>query len=360
MSIHHERDPQKLVAYYDSLTIKPYDPVFVGEKRPGETLPPIESILTLNKDVEPFVIQASAQRTEFLGNDYDVLEFVHLSDNHAVLETWNRMVSYVNHYKDYISFALHTGDYCGGIQEEYHDCYVEGDPCQRPLLNCIGNHDTFSAASGTTGPEVPHRLLFSHTENWGVTFMPGEHSMTYYKDFPEANVRLVVLNLYYDLEAQAAWLREVLADTREKGLHLFTAMHEPSAAITHKLDVSFQTLTDFAPNETHIFDGMIADFKANGGIHIANLAGHNHADNFGYTDSGVLNVAVECASDWAGWSDGKRVRGTRTFDCFNVVSVDANRGILKLVRVGDNADYFLRIRRTLCYDYLQNKVIFNG
>ena len=78
------------------------------------------------------------------------------------------------------------------------------------------------------------------------------------------------------------------------------------------------------------------------------------------TDSGVLNVAVECASDWAGWSDGKRVRGTRTFDCFNVVSVDANRGILKLVRVGDNADYFLRIRRTLCYDYLQNKVIFNG
>ncbi|MBQ4623869.1 MAG: hypothetical protein IJB51_04935, partial [Clostridia bacterium] len=88
MSIHHERDPQKLVAYYDSLTIKPYDPVFVGEKRPGETLPPIESILTLNKDVEPFVIQASAQRTEFLGNDYDVLEFVHLSDNHAVLETW--------------------------------------------------------------------------------------------------------------------------------------------------------------------------------------------------------------------------------------------------------------------------------
>lgn len=361
MSIHQERDPQKLVAYYDSLTTKPYDPVFIGEKRPGEVLPPIESILTQNRDVEPFVIQASAQRTEFLGNDYDVLEFVHFSDLHATIENWNRLVEYVNHYKDYISFALHTGDYCGGIQEEYHDCYAEGLSCVRPILNCVGNHDTVSKnIPGTTDPALPHALLFGHTENWGVTFMPGASSMTYYKDFPQANVRLVVLNLYYDLAEQTTWLQTLLDDTLAKGLHLFTAMHEPSAAITRKLDVTFQTLTDFAPNRTHCFDAVLADFKARGGIHIANLAGHNHSDAFGLTDGGILNVAVECASDWAGWCDSKRVRGTKSYDCFNVVSVDTNRGILKLVRVGDNADYFLRIKRTLCYDYLRGRVIFNG
>ena len=90
MSIHQERDMGKLCQYYDSLTIKPYDPVYWCEHT-DEKLPPIESILSLNKDVEPFVIQASALRTEFLGNDYDILQFVHLSDLHANLEAWNRM-----------------------------------------------------------------------------------------------------------------------------------------------------------------------------------------------------------------------------------------------------------------------------
>ncbi|MBQ4050215.1 MAG: hypothetical protein IJD13_01160 [Oscillospiraceae bacterium] len=360
MSIHQERDMGKLCQYYDSLTIKPYDPVYWCEHT-DEKLPPIESILSLNKDVEPFVIQASALRTEFLGNDYDILQFVHLSDLHANLEAWNRMVEYVNHYKDYISFGLHTGDYCGGIQEEFHDCYVEGEPCVRPILNCVGNHDTVSGHTGKMeGPDIPHRQLFGHTENWGAVFMPGEYSMTYYRDFPESNIRLVVLNLYYDLEEQVEWLKRILDDTREKGMHLLTAMHEPSAQITDKFDVTFQSLNVTEPNDTHVFDAVIAEFKAKGGIHITNLVGHNHADNFGFTDNGVLNTIVECAADWAGWCDGKRVRGTRTYDCFNVVSVDVNRGIFKLVRVGDNADHYLRIKRTLCYDYIHGKVIFNG
>ena len=69
---------------------------------------------------------------------------------------------------------------------------------------------------------------------------------------------------------------------------------------------------------------------------------------------------VECGSDWAGWCDSKRIRGTKTYDCFNVVGVNVNAGILKLVRIGDNADYFLRTKRVLCYDYINKKLIFNG
>jgi len=105
---------------------------------------------------------------------------------------------------------------------------------------------------------------------------------------------------------------------------------------------------------------LLVEFKKAGGIHIANLAGHEHHDMFGYTDAGILNITVECATSWNGWCDSKRARGSKTFDCFNVVSVDPVLHIIKLVRVGDNADCYLRIKRTLCYDYIENKLIYNS
>ena len=361
-----KRTPQEIVAWYDSMTTKPYDPVFVGEKRPGETLPEIESILTLNKDMEPFVIQNSATRTEFLGNDYETLQFVHCSDVHAAIENWNRMVEYINHYSEYIHFGLHTGDYCGGMIEEYHDFYGEGTPCVRPILNCAGNHDTvpmFNANNlghNRVEKSVTHGLLFNHTENWDVNFMDCEYSMTYYKDFPNANVRLIVLDLYHDIEQQIVWLKQVFADAKEKGYHVMTAAHEPSDELTEKLDVTFQTLTQFSRSPKSVFEDTIAEFVADGGTFICHLAGHTHHDLMGFTEKGVLNVVVECGSDWAGWCDSKRIRGTKTYDCFNVVGVNVNAGILKLVRIGDNADYFLRTKRVLCYDYINKKLIFNG
>lgn len=64
------------------------------------------------------------------------LQFVHCSDSHTVAEPWSRMVEYVNHYKDYISFVLHTGDYCGGSREQYVDFYGTCAPCRRPIYNC--------------------------------------------------------------------------------------------------------------------------------------------------------------------------------------------------------------------------------
>ncbi len=356
-----KRTPAEIVAWYDSLSIKPYDPTFVGEKRPGEVLPPIESILSLNKDMEPFVIQNSAKRTEFLGNDYEPLQFVHCSDNHAALENWNRMVEYINHYSEYIQFGLHTGDYCGGFQGEYRDFYAEGTPCVRPFYNCVGNHDTVDVSWEKTDKKTTHDLLFNHTAGWDVTFMEGESSMTYYKDFPDSNVRLIVLDLYFDQEQQCAWLTERLNEAKALGYHVITAMHQPTAELVDKVDTTFQTIVPgYAKDPEVAFEAVIARFIAEGGTFICNLCGHLHHDCFAYTKNGVLNVVVECGADWAGWCEGWRVRGTKTYDAFNVVGVNVNQGVLKLVRIGDNSDYFLRAKRTMCYDYINKKVIFNG
>ena len=325
----------------------------------------ILSIMELNRDMESVMIQASAARTIFFKDQYEPLMFAHFSDVHAVPELWERIVAYMNHYSQWIPFALHTGDYCGGSQEQYVDFYNECLSCVNPILNCVGNHDTReSDAHPTSTKEVVHKLLFGNKDSWDVCFMPGEYSMTYYKDFPKSNLRLIVLDCYFDVPQQIAWLKDILEDGRQKGMHIITASHEITNPIVEKQNVTFQTLDNFESlsgnRARHPYDEVIAEFKADGGIHVCHLAGHEHSDMFGYTQRGVLNVVIECATSWPFWCDGKRIRGSRTYDCFNLVSVDVNQNLLKLVRVGNNADHYLRTKRVLCYDYTEKKVIFNG
>ena len=138
----------------------------------------IPSIIEQNKDMETFVVQGTATRVRFFGDKYQPLQFVHLSDAHAVPELWERMVEYVNYYCDFISFALHTGDYCGGSQQSYVDFYKKCSPCVRPILNCVGNHDTYKTCEILeSDKKTVHGMLFPKTDDWSVTFMEGECSM---------------------------------------------------------------------------------------------------------------------------------------------------------------------------------------
>ena len=327
-----------------------------------------DSIIELNRDVEPYVIQASASRSMFFkakfGDPYIPLQFVHLSDAHAVLDLWNRMTEYVNHYAEYLSFALHTGDYCGNSQSVYCDFYTDGIPCLRPRLNCVGNHDTYKSkfeVDPIQPKEITRDMLFKQTEAWGVEFMDVPASMTYRKEFPESNVRLLVLDNYYHQTEQLQWLADQLLDARQKGIFVITASHETTAHVHDSFGVSFHTANDYeglnGRQPTFEIEQEIVRFKELGGIHVCHLAGHHHHDLFGLTDAGVLNVAVPCATNWHHWCDGKRVKGTRTYDCFNVVAVDANLHHLKIVRIGDNCDHFLRPKHALCFDFKNNKVI---
>lgn len=353
---------QEIVRYFDGISVKPYDHVFQYPEPASGQLPEIPGVLELNRDVEPFLIQSTAFETPLMHRiRYEPLTFVHFSDVHAVLELWNRITEYINHYKEFIAFGLHTGDYCGDNQDQWHDFYTEGVACQRPILNCVGNHDTCAGPQWVKMPkEAAWKLLFARTEDWEATFLNCPYSMSYYRDFPDSNLRLIVLDQYFDQELQKQWLCQCLQDAQEKGLWVITAMHEPTAEIVESPNVTFHTLTQFSPLRETAFEDVLKEFVARGGNFICNFCGHEHHDLFGYTAGGVLNVAVECACDWAGWCDGKRVRGTKTYDCFNVVTIDTDLHVLKLVRVGNNADYYLRKKQVLCYDYQNRSVIFNG
>lgn len=325
----------------------------------------IPSVAELNRDMEPYVIQASVGRNPRFGDKHKVLQFVHFTDVHHMLENWNRIVEYVNTYSEYIQFALHSGDYCGCSHTEYYcDLYGKGEPCVRPILNCLGGHDVIeSYANQTSTPEETYPLCFPKENDWDAVFMPGEYSMNYYKDFPESNLRLIVLDQYFAGEKQDVWLREVLDDALEKGFHVVTSAHMCTHPIVKEEEGTFHTADDFftlrpkAPESNA--DHIIAAFREKGGMHVCHLSGDLHTDHFGFTEHGVLQVVAPCATPNPVWSDGTRVRGTRTYDCFNVVAVDTDRKLLKLVRIGNQLDHYLRPRRAMCWDYGRGKLISN-
>ena len=330
-----------------------------------------DNIIEQNRDVESFVVQGASGRCRPFKDKYKPLQFVHFADVHDKPEQWNRIVEYVNYYKDYISFAIHTGDYCGSSQLQYTDFYGECHRCERPIYNCVGNHDTEADESWSKGkPNMSskqgvYEKIFNHPDDWGsVQYMDGEYSMTYYLDIEASGIRVVVLDNYYDIAEQQEWLRSVLADANAKGCHVLTAVHEITDYISSPVDTTFHTANDYLPiigvDKKNPFEDIIADFIDEGGIHICNLAGHHHYDMFGFTQRGVLNCAVECATTWDGWCDGRRIKETRTQDSFNVVGIDVNIGVLKLIRVGNNADIFLRRKQTMSYDYINKKLIYNG
>ncbi len=322
------------------------------------------NIIELNRDLEPFIIQGASNRSASFGDKHKPLQFVHCSDMHARPDHWNRMIEFINYYKDYIQFAIHSGDYCGGHQGVFADMYHECDECLRPIYNCVGNHDTMPPDTSTgddigTAPRSEvHRMLFGDQyRSWDANFMECEYSTAYFRDFTDSNIRMIVLDHYYNIEEQKLWLKALLDEAMEKQIHVITVIHEPSANITEPVETNFHSINKWRGENKTKFEDTISDFVKRGGILVANLAGHTHHDFFGYTAGGVLNSVVESGTSWKYWCDADRVEGTRTFDAFNVMSVDTDLGILKLIRVGNNTDNFLREKKVFCYDYLNKKII---
>ena len=320
-------------------------------------------IISLNKDLEPFIVQASEGLGSKFADTTKPLVFTHFSDVHTRQELWDRIIEFNNYYSDYLNFSIHTGDYCGANQNNYINLYAGGKECDIPVFNCVGNHDTYIDNNGTIGTkEKTKQLIFPKTDGWNVTFMNIANSMTYYKDFPTQKIRFIVLDYYFDIDAQCTWLLERLNGATALGYHVVTCMHEMTNVITNKLNTTFQTIDNFEAlggNKYSVskFDAVIGDWIKTGGIHVANFAGHEHSDFIGYTDNNVLNICVQAATDDTVWTDGKRVKGTRTWDCFNVVAVETSTGTLKLVRIGNNSDHYLREKRVLTYDYINKNII---
>lgn len=321
----------------------------------------------LNAEMKPFVQSLKKSyppnAKSVYSQQYSPLSILHFSDIHRKQELWKRIMDYADANSSYIDFALHTGDYCDADQSSYTDLYAVQTPESVVVYNCIGNHDAYITMEDGINPDksVAYNKLFNHTSGWDVTYEQDiNYSMTYYKDFTESNIRLIVLDNYYDVQQQCVWLANVMNDAKERGLSVVTAAHQLTAPPSEKVDATFQTLMPFSWIATTDFDAVIGTAIQNGCNHIVHLAGHEHTDWFYRTANGVLNCAVECATTYLGWTEGDRVANTKSMDCFNVTAIDTELHTIKIARIGHNTDSYNREKNVLSYDYANDEVLWNG
>lgn len=331
-------------------------------------------VVELNKDVEPYVLQFGREISSHTSseNTYKRATFLHFSDIHAKADLWNRICDYMNAYDDIIPFAVHTGDYVSNdlTASEIVDLYGIRKP-KNPILNVVGNHDCYP--SGTTSPtataQTVKNVLYASVslaaDGWNVTMGTESNAMYWYKDIAESGIRIIAIDQYHWNATQKAWFESALSNAKTNAYAVVTCMHTPITTDVEDIGSSFWTKDAWVVNDTYTGDMVeirrcITDFVSGGGTHIVNLCGHIHSDQIGtLTDDGIFQIRVATSGGNDLWTDFNRVKFTKTYDCFNVMQIDRNLGLIKIVRIGCNTDDHLQGKNVLCYDYVSKKIISN-
>lgn len=298
---------------------------------------------------------------------------IHFSDLHGCDENLSRIVTFRNRYGAYVDDALHTGD-C--VQEEMAD----GNPWNRvvgadALMNTVGNHDVRIGPEESAGQEDTYRLLMdSYVEGWGVVQPAGVRkkgsphyaACYYYKDYPAPGIRLVVLDGMHYSKVQEAWFEDCLSDALSRGLLVVAANHFPPRKGLLPLVSGFTERNESLEEEAErrLSDSAFAAVDAfldRGGTFVCWLGGHAHQDFVGPVRGHERQFQI--LVDKAGWPDWfmeeDRTRGTAFQDSFNLLTVNPDRGIFVIDRIGCTRDQYLRGKHLFVYDYRNREVIVN-
>lgn len=330
-----------------------------------------------------------------LGN-IPYLNFLHISDTHGSINALNAIKIFNKLKKDgYCHFMMHTGDICASYPRDNtkesflnHMSEASGD-----ILLTAGNHDVGSTNVAVsycyTDAEYHDEILSYMLNRTTVTNNP-EGKNYYYKDFTDNKIRFIVLYEYetdFELDpndptklkyirgnnaysqAQIDWLITALS-TLPSGYGVIIAKHEP-LNIRGTTDNSFNSLplqghrsgqgyvsSDMIPdivqafidkttiNRTYAQTGGIvttlvanANFANTNGEFICYVDGHTHADGVSfladYPEQLELNIACDNFHYLHG-NDSKNIQGTLLQDVLNYVSVDPNKGIIHILRIGND------------------------
>ena len=300
-----------------------------------------------------------------------------LTDIHGHQENLQRFTEFVAKYKSYTDDLLCLGDMVAASWADSMDFWNNVKGSEKILLT-IGNHDTCLIGEGQdsiwdyySGKQAYDRYFAPYIQNWNVSQPENanENGYCWYcKDYLESKVRLVVLDCMYiekdTAKAQLSWFTNVLSDAKDKGLSVVAAKHYPFNVVQDKDNNTFNNL-DTSPywgnpkDSIKDFLDAINNFISGGGEFICWLNGDSHYD-FQGTIEGYPNqyaIALENALLDSTWGDSVRLRGTKSQDSFNYVTFDTNSKLIKIVRVGNNSDRYLRAKNYICYDYKNKKII---
>ena len=282
------------------------------------------------------------------------------------------------------------------------------------ILNVIGNHDT-SERSGYTpaehhwtdhvGNDAYDKFIKPWVDSWGVQ-QPADAEENgycyYYKDWECARytsdsrtkihiVRLVVVDAMAlflassnsenvpDNDPQMVWLENLLDDSKPTAtdstdtyFHIVLASHY--GYISQRVLCAFSSLyngssltaglgVDSSPFMKPVME-LIGNYVAEGGRFVCCLAGHVHKDIFGtynfvHDNNGVqttyrlpvLRIDTANATTQAYFSDIARSSADKSYDLFNIFSIDVYRRRFCVMRVGADLDSLLHHIGTMTYSY---------
>ena len=291
------------------------------------------------------------------------LVLLHFSDIHAQANNLLRIKEFFSHYSQYINDVICTGDL---LFNKWSDDFTYWENANvGDFMITIGNHETTTDAS-TWGnvpmADVNARFIAPYIGNWGVQHQTGKNY--YYKDYTTQKIRLIVIDPYYDETAQTTWLESVLNDALTSELSVVIAEHNPFPTYT-PLQTSFVSPYDTGVgalgNKIAAYMELVQNFHNNGGNFICWLCGHMHRDAVAksVTYPNQLMVAVPATKIAESGNDDKRIAGTKSQDCFNVVSINPTHKTITIIRIGSDLDSLLRHKGTLCVNYENKEILWN-
>ena len=297
---------------------------------------------------------------------YKPLVLLHFADIHNDDVNLQRVVDFLNKYKNNLDDVFLNGDIAGGSWNHYSDAFNKILTSNK-ILCSIGNHDVYkyNGTDATATAKQSYDRYFANIKSWGVTEPDSNaNKCYYYKDYPSSGIRFIVLDcMHYDTE-QNNWFKATLADALASKKSIITAQHIPVADPT---STEATTPYDTPFNSIDHKDGSIADdgqvnaiedFINKGGEFITWLFGHSHSSFCGkLKDKNQNYIIVGGAQFTVNWNDTIRNSDDYSRDLFDVMSFDTKSKTISVKRIGANYDRFMRKRNAMCIDYANFKLL---
>lgn len=256
-------------------------------------------------------------------------------------------------------------------------------------LTVLGNHDTAlfnynsssESASGTNKwyalpKEIARSVYFDpFLSKWNVVSPDG--ALYWYKDYTNAKIRMIGIDMAYWDSDEKAWLANTLSDARNANYSVILLSHYVLAPFTGNLETPFTNLT--SPDSTGVYassgTGQFGQYTVGDAneilipyrdIIICNLCGHYHMDKFGFSaldntaGKQLLTIQIDQCGAARAVNNSARVSGTDSKYLFNVITFDTTLKIIKIIRIGCDYDDYLRHKKTLCYNYDTETFIVKG
>ena len=324
-------------------------------------------ILEKNPALKTILIQSNKNEGDF--KNAPIFSIIHFSDIHGHAVNLSRIADLRQKLGEELQDVVCTGDI---VTNKYSDGMEWWDKFGgKPILTCIGNHDCtegtdYFMTSDHTQEELYSRYIRPYAETWGEGVVTVENKSYYYKDYSEHKIRLIALNCFLkDGEAaeQNTWLINALNSANISKYTVIIITHM-NAQNLKKINCTFNTSHDIYSYDggLELYEKSVQNFIDEGGDFCCWLAGHTHKDYVLQSNIYPRQIwLVVTAADINNTpnSDCKRIFGDKSQDAFNIISVDKTSNMIKLIRVGQDRDRFLKHIGTLVLDYKTGNVRHN-